>query len=270
MTEFEKNVTHYEKLIRRLEKADKKLSKKEREIQRRGGVFAGGADRESLPSAFLKARGKKEDTGLFGGRLHESGQKQYGQKIKPETEKEKRSITDAVMNALGIKSAREESLTKGSLVGDVGAPVKKKNAFKKLQKDVKRLQTNQEAFAKLATKGQALVQGAANLSPAGLLDTGIVIASKHPIVAVVMAVALAGVYAYLSQYGPGGTRDRRKKYKAEDDSLIGVDNENVIASGENLFFSNPSSLQGMPRGNSNTVNLRDGIARYDQRHQGSY
>ena len=74
----------------------------------------------------------------------------------------------------------------------------------------------------------------------------------------------------MKQYQEGGTRDRRKKQLAGDVSLIGVDNENALYSGTNLFLSNPQNLQGLSRGNSNTQELRDGTGRFNLRHQGSY
>jgi len=75
---------------------------------------------------------------------------------------------------------------------------------------------------------------------------------------------------YKSQYGKGGTRDIRKLILAKDVSRIGIENENELESGANLFLSNPQLLTGLARGPSNTESLREGLARWKQRHEGTY
>ena len=90
------------------------------------------------------------------------------------------------------------------------------------------------------------------------------------IIALAVSVALGMYQAYVSTYGPGGTRDRRKLVRAQDIAIIGVEHENKISSGEILFLSNPGRLQGLPYTNSNTMDRIDGTSRYRQRHQGEY
>ena len=224
-----------------------------------------------LPSAFRKKQSKQDALGLSGGRKEEASEKISGEKIKAVVEDKKQSITESIMSALGIKvGEKRKDATKSSLVGGEGAPIQKDNVFKSLVKKVDGLEQKQETFAKLFSKGQSLVSGTANLTPTGIIQSVTSLGRAHPIIAAVITVTTALVIGHLAQFEAGGTRDIRKKRKAEDESLIGIDNENVIANGEILFFSNPSSLQGMPRGQSNTIQLRDGIARYEQRHQGSY
>ena len=100
------------------------------------------------------------------------------------------------------------------------------------------------------------------------------ISSKLPIIGIAVtaaiAVSMAVVNAHLESYKAGGTRDIRLKQMAEDLSLIGVENDNTIFSGSVLFFSNPSRLQGLPSGRSNTQDLMGGISRYNLRTQGEY
>ena len=100
------------------------------------------------------------------------------------------------------------------------------------------------------------------------------ISSKLPIIGIAVtaaiAVSMAVVNAHLESYKAGGTRDIRLKQMAEDLSLIGVENDNTIFSGSVLFFSNPSRLQGLPSGRSNTQDLMGGISRYNLRTQGAY
>ena len=98
--------------------------------------------------------------------------------------------------------------------------------------------------------------------------------SKIPVVGTIAALAVtisvAAWQKYVDQYRRGGTRDPSKSVKASDVSMVGVDYENMITSGEIVFFSNPSRLQGLPRGISNTADIMEGVSRYRQRHQGSY
>ena len=226
----------------------------------------------SLPSSFVRKETKQDELGLAGGRLEESQAKLSAQKkIRAEFDKRKLSITESIISALGIKIFGKEKIAKDSLVSGEGRPINKQNVFKDLVKKVDLIEQTQESFAQLFSQSSSLVSGAANLTSAGVLaKIGAIGSTALPIIGVVIAIATAIVTAHLNQYEAGGTRDKRKKLTAEDDSLTGIENENAIASGEILFFSNPSSLQGMPRGNSNTIGLRDGHARYEQTHQGSY
>ena len=270
MSEFEKNVTHYEQLAKKIIAADKKLQQQEKQLSKRGGIYS-DTNGPSLPSAFVRKQQKQNNLGLFGGRLDDSTSVDPSEKIRSESEKQKLNPVEALLFSLGVKTYKLEKLAKGSLVSGAGAPIQKNNAFKNLVTKVNRLTVAQRATATILSQGQSFVSGASRLTSVagitGLLGT---VASRIPHVAAIILVATAVTKAYLAQFKAGGTRDKRKKVKAEDVSLIGVDNENVIASGTNLFLSNPQILQGLPRGNSNTIHLRDGIVRYKQRHQGDY
>ena len=100
------------------------------------------------------------------------------------------------------------------------------------------------------------------------------ISSKLPLIGIIVTAAIvasmAVVNAHLDQFKAGGTKDVRKGQLAQDQSLLGVDNDNLLFSGTILFFSNPSRLQGLPPGRSNTQDKLWGHSRYNLRHPGEY
>ena len=123
----------------------------------------------------------------------------------------------------------------------------------------------------LFTKGTGLIQGASGLStPGGLLSAGTGLVSRIPQMAIAITAAKLVADKYIGQFAAGGTRDTRLKITDEDLSNIGVENETDITSGRKLFLSNPLKNQGLPTGNSNTQNIRDGIRVYNLRQEGSY
>ena len=260
----------------RAEDSNKKLTddtikeKIEKEIENKGGgIYASSpADASALPSAFIKKQEKQKDRGLFGGRSQDSNEKLTTEKIRAETEKENLSAKDSILRALGVKSSSSKTTAK-SLVSGAGAPIQKNNEFKKLTKKVSGLENNQKAFAKIFSQGQSVVGGVSSFtSISGAIGFGSGLLSKLPYAAVVIGIASQVYESYIKQYGPGGTRDTRKKVSAESASLIGVEEENNIAGGARLFLSNPNYNQGLPISSSNTQNLRDGARRYNLRKQG--
>lgn len=147
------------------------------------------------------------------------------------------------------------------------AAVVKKSEFAKLQQQV----NVQENIINTITRGQSLIQGASGLAtPGGILSAASGAAKFIPGIATAIAAAQIVADKYISQFGAGGTRDTRVKIRDEDLSNIGVENETDIASGRKLFLSNPLQNQGLPTGNSNTQNIRDGIRIYNLRQEGSY
>jgi hypothetical protein len=143
----------------------------------------------------------------------------------------------------------------------------KKSEFTKLQQQV----NVQENIINAITRGQNLIQGASGLAtPGGILSAAGGVATKIPGLVMVIAAAQIVADKYISQFGAGGTKDTRVKIRDEDLSNIGVENETDIASGRKLFLSNPLQNQGLPTGNSNTQNIRDGIRIYNLRQEGSY
>jgi len=121
------------------------------------------------------------------------------------------------------------------------------------------------------TRGQNLLQGASGLtSGKGILGAGLGIVTKHPIVAAIISISTVVAAKYAAQYGVGGSRDTRVHVLDDDLSNIGIENEIDIDSGVRLFLSNPLKNQGLPTGNSNNQNLRDGIRIYNLRQEGSY
>lgn len=147
------------------------------------------------------------------------------------------------------------------------AAVVKKSEFTKLQNQV----NVQQNVLNTITRGQNLLSGASGLTtPGGILSSTTGAARSIPGVAIALAAAQIVADKFASQFGAGGTRDTRVKVQAEDLSNIGVENETDIASGRKLFLSNPLKNQGLPTGNSNTQNIRDGIRIYNLRQEGSY
>ncbi len=129
----------------------------------------------------------------------------------------------------------------------------------------------QEQFTQGLSRGQSLIQGASGLStPGGILSSVTGIASRVPHIAIAITAAKIVADKYIGQFGAGGTKDTRVKIRDEDLSNIGVENETDISSGRKLFLSNPLQNQGLPTGNSNTQNIRDGIRIYNLRQEGSY
>ena len=152
-----------------------------------------------------------------------------------------------------------------------GSPISNKSEFSILRDKVKMLESGNMWITRMFGMGKNLPASIGRFGSLQSAATGVMsLASKAPYIAIVVAVATAVIKSYVGQYRPGGTRDVRKLFRAQDDSMIGIANENMLAAGESLFISNPHYLQGMPKSNTNTVNLRDGISRYNLRHKGDY
>jgi hypothetical protein len=147
------------------------------------------------------------------------------------------------------------------------AAVVKASEFTKLQNQV----NANEKVLSLFSRGQGFISGAAGLStPGGILSTASGLASRIPGAIIVIGAAKIVAEKYIGQFGAGGTRDTRVQIQDEDLSDIGIANETAIDSGRKLFLSNPLKNQGLPTGNSNTQNIRDGIRIYNLRQEGSY
>lgn len=236
------------------------------EIER---AVTGGA----LPSATVRKRNRLFDKGILGGRFDESTAKNKNNKINVITD-EKFSRVESFMNALGIKTASRKSISDNSLISGVGptAGIQKPNQFKELKTKVEKIQDSQKAIAETLGEGTSLLSGASGLtSAAGLSNIiGSTIARFGLPVSAITQIALALKKEHREQYGGGGTRDARKLELAEDVSRTGIENENALESAEVLFLSNPQVLSGLARGPSNTENLRAGLARWKQRHEGTY
>ncbi len=267
MKSLEQKVVKLEELEKRKDKAVKSIRSKKSKGQ---GIFSTDSGKEALPSSFLKKRKKLGDSGLAGGRGKDSAEKLVGDRIKADTE-EKFNRTEGILSALGLNIKSKKKLTKNSLVSGGGAPIQKSNEFKKLRNEVASVKKNQKALAESLSDTSSLVRGASGLStPSGIFGAGMGLATKIPHLAAVSGIATALYAKFQSQYGSAGTKDTRKKVLANDVSNIGSELESDIDSGSKLFLSNPLSNQGLPRGNSNTANLRDGTRIHIQRKEGSY
>lgn len=192
---------------------------------------------EVLPKSFLRKRLKQNEKGIQGGRIDDSKQKLFGDKAESQ-----------------------------------GAPFQGNQTWKKLTNKVDRIDNEQKALSKVMSLFAPIVSGGSGLtSIGGLANMLLGQAAKIGLpVSFITVIAIKVFEQYKSQYGKGRTRDIRKLVLSEDVSRIGIDNENELESAANLFLSNPQVLSGAARGPSNTENLREGLARWKQRHEGSY
>jgi len=226
---------------------------------------------QALPKSFVSKTLRQQEKGIQGGRGEDSSQKFHGEKIKASFTDEPVGRTEALLLALGIKG-RTKKITADSLISGAGAPIQKNQVFKKLTEKVGKLEKSQKAITESLLSIQPLIAGASGLK--SLSGFGSLILNQAAKIGLpvffITTIATKIWEQYKSQYGKGGTRDVRKLILAEDVSRIGIENENELESGANLFLSNPQLLTGLPRGPSNTENLRAGMARWKQRHEGSY
>lgn len=229
------------------------------------------AKERALPKSFVNKRLRNLEKGIQGGRGEESSQKLHGQKLQPEYSDDPISKFDVILLSLGLKG-RSQKLTSKSLLSGAGAPIQKNQEFKKLSAKVTRLQKTQRAMTESLLTIQPLISGASGLrSVSGIGSLILNQAAKIGLPVFFVTIIATKVWKmYKAQYGKGGTRDIRKLVLDEDVSRIGIDNENELDSGANLFMSYPQILTGLPRGPSNTENLREGMARWKQRKEGTY
>lgn len=224
-----------------------------------------------LPKSITSKRLRNIEKGIQGGRGQEGAQRLHGQKLKPEFSDAPIGRTEALMFALGLKEKVRKS-TSDSLLSGAGAPIKKNEVFKKLTDKVSRMEKTQKALTEKILTIQPLIGGASGLRSIG--GIGHLILNQAAKIGLpvffVTTIATKIWEQYKSQYGKGRTRDVRKLVLDGDVSRIGIDNENELESGENLFMSYPQRLTGLPRGPSNTENLREGMARWKQRKEGTY
>jgi len=193
----------------------------------------------ALPRSITRKRQRELDRGIAGGRGEESTQKLFGEKLPS---------------------------------GSIGAPIKRKQAFKDLQKKVNNIENTQNAMTKIFGLMSPLVRGSSGFQSIGGLGNLLLTQAARiglPI-SFITLIATKVWKQYKEQYGDGGTRDIRKLILDEDVSRIGIENENELESAANLFLSNPQLLTGLARGPSNTEKLREGLARWKQRHEGTY
>ena len=190
--------------------------------------------------------------GIFGGQ----GEALPSSIIKKKRKAESSRQADSALAALQKASDKKSS-----------AAVIKVSEFTKLKTQV----NANEKVLSLFSRGSGFISGASGLAtPGGILSSVTGIASRVPQIAIAITAAKIVADKYIGQFAAGGTRDTRVKIRDEDLSNIGVENETDIASGRKLLLSNPLQNQGLPTGNSNTQNIRDGIRIYNLRQEGSY
>jgi len=222
-------------------------------------LVQGGA----LPASITRKNRRLLSKGLLSGRLEDSLRKTKDQKIKSS------DLSPSVFDSLFVKlGLRKEKI---GLVSGTG-PLSGLKELKKLQ-NAESLQ--KKMFGKVITKGNnpgGIVSSLFGFAQKGAFAQAVfgTLIDKVIPAAIITKLGTAIWKMYKSQYGKGGTRDVRKLILSEDVSRIGIENENELESGANLFFSNPQVLSGLSRGPSNTENLREGMARWKQRHEGTY
>lgn len=190
--------------------------------------------------------------GIFGGQGEALPSSIIKKQRKAETSRQADSALAAINKATDKKSA---------------SAVVKVSEFTKLKNQV----NANEKVLSIFSRGQELVKGTSGLTTAtGIFGTGLGILGKLPFAGIAISAATIALQKFTAQFAAGGTRDTRVKVLDDDVSDIGVETETDIASGRKLFLSNPLNNQGLPRGNSNTANLRDGTRIYNLRQEGSY
>ena len=221
---------------------------------------------------------KLEQAGTLGGRVQDAKAAKGSLskwKARPDYV-ENKSFQDSVLMAIGVKVPRKKEVSKDSLISGVGRPVRAfDNEFTRLREKVYKQESIMEGvIGKGIQHGTTFMNLGGNLGPDMLVNLALQGVTRVPVVGWVAGIAvtaMAGIWeAYLRQFQLGGTRDVSKGVKASDVSIVGVEYENMIHSGEVVFFSNPAKLQGLPEGPSNTSFIMTGISRHRQRHQGSY
>ena len=215
----------------------------------------------ALPSSITKKNRRLRGKGVFEGRLADSIRKNKDNKI--DAVDLKPSVFDAIFLKLGLRK------TPVGLVHGIGPLTNLKNISKVQSEEVLQKQMFGKVVIKIKSGAiSSLLLFGNNGAFAQAVFSSFL--TKAIPVAVVLKLAQQIWKMYKAQYGKGGTRDVRKLILAEDVSRIGIENENELESGANLFMSNPQILSGLARGPSNTENLREGMARFKQRHEGTY
>lgn len=145
-------------------------------------------------------------------------------------------------------------------LGSSGAPIKKANQFRLLKSQVGKMQ-------KVQNKMQ--FQLSDMLDPTGSILSKFSGAAKAILpVGIVLSVAQK-VYTIIEEnYGRGGIADRSKKERNAVKSVVGLERENIVLSGEGLFLGDVTLIQGVPAGRSNTETLKFGTRLFNLRQAG--
>lgn len=307
VTSYEKIVKKIMSADKKLAKAEKEMKKRGGIYKNIGKDFDDEdvaeeeeekeKNRIALPSRYIRKERKQKEAGMYGGREIESKQKLTDEKIRVTEEKDKKlNVVSTIMKIILNKDPFPKKTARASLISGEGRPVRKADSWKKLTNKVTNLEKSNSALARAITHGKTLVGGGSNVAASvpstvshitnvtnvtnvsnmvtdvatvpGLAGVRTGLLTKVPFAATIIYVATKVFEKYTEQYGVGGTRDVRKKFKAESASLIGVEEENKILGGNRVFLSNPNYSQGLPVSKSNTSDMMAGQRRYNQRKQG--
>lgn len=136
---------------------------------------------------------------------------------------------------------------------------KQKNNIKDLQNKVSDINSK---LSKTRILSQALENPTASM--ASLL---LGMSAKIPIAGAAIAgsaeMAQLMYSLYISEYGPGGTKDTTKLVTDATLSYLGTENDEMIFGGNQLFLGDPTTHKGVLDTTSNTQNLKNGMRRYN-------
>ncbi len=152
-------------------------------------------------------------------------------------------------------------LGEGLLAG-TGAPIQRNVAFKNLLKKVSLLEESQQKTQKVLGKGfQLLGMGQGGVGGITHALIGTVGKVFFPI-AIAAAIAPMIFEIWKRSFGRGGQNDMSKTQLDSAISFIGLERETSIQGGDRLFLGNTLLKQGLPKGTSNTAELRFGARQY--------
>jgi len=202
---------------------DTATARVKRRRQGAGGAFGQDPNDVSLPSSILKKRKQEELQRI----------------IKPKGGK----------------------LGEGLLAG-TGAPIQKNLVFKNLVKKVSTLEASQVKSQRvLGFAMQAIGLGRGGLGGVGQAMIGTVGKIFFPI-AIATTIAAVVFKMWKASYGRGGQQDASKIQLDSAISFIGLERETSIVGGDRLFLGDTTLKQGIPKGRSNTAELRFGARQY--------
>ncbi len=171
-----------------------------------------------------------------------------------------------------IKKRKQEELQriikpKGGKLGDkllagTGAPIQRNVVFKNLVKKVSTLEASQvKSQRALGFAMQAIGLGRGGLGGISQMMIGTVGKIFFPI-AIATTIAAVVFQMWKASYGRGGQNDASKLQLDSAVSFIGLERETSILGGERLFLGDTTLRQGLPKGRSNTAELRFGARQY--------
>ncbi len=171
-----------------------------------------------------------------------------------------------------LKKRKQEELQriikpKGGKLGEgllegTGAPIQRNVVFKNLQKKVSLMEQSQAKTNQVLGRAmQAIGLGSAGVGGITHALIGTVGKVFFPI-AIAAAIAPMIFEIWKRSFGRGGQNDMSKTQLDAAISFIGLERETTILGGDRLFLGDTTLKQGIPKGRSNTSDLRFGTRQY--------